>query len=470
MDLEAMGLMVVFCLCTLFSSTAVADDAFPEQPEEIPGDWRLQDDPMPPLEEVIGRSRGEVPVYGLYTWAGEYRSHRESINGIGWTTIRMSGPLDDRTMRFLAEDGTEVLYTLGSSSVMDFRTRPDFGSDEEFISAYHSGVREFLNRYGPEGEFFKDNPDVPDRPVRYVNIWNEPNFHYMIPDDPERPRAEVEAEREALYADLMVGTYELIKSEWPEVNVAGFSAGGAGAGDLRWIRNLHEKNEAIAHSYDILATQPYVEPAPPEAHSVRGWGSYSLAGNLHTIRGTLAEHGREDAPVWYTEIGWPVSHEDGGHFTMERNELVSPHFQAAYVVRLYALAMRLGVERVHIMFATDTDNYNAGFFLRDGTWRPSARAVENMIERMPRPKLTGAVADGEDGYYAYRFSPHGDDGESVIMAWNVTGPRTVEIPVEGGERVTVYDMFGNEREETVRRGSVQIVVGPYPLYVEIPQQ
>ena len=457
--------LFTFAVTLMLAAGAAHADGWLEQPDTIPGNWDLKHDPLPPLQAILDRPRADVPVYGLYAWGGEYRRHRQSINDVGFTTIRLAGPLEDETMRALVEDGPDVLYTLGSER------RDAFDSDDAFIDNYHDMIERVLGRYGPGGSYFGEHRDLPARPIVQVNIWNEPNFHYMIANDPDKSRAENEARREALYARLLPETYELIKTRWPEVTVVGFSAGGAGAGDLRWIRNLHEMEPAIALSYDVLATQPYVDPDPPEAHAGRSWGSYSIAGGLEHIRQTLTAHDRADTPIWYTEIGWAVSHDDGGHFQMQREpgRYVSPELQAAYVVRTYAWAMRLGVERVHIMFATDTDNYNAGFFLRDGSWRPSAYAVQNMINLMPQPRLIDVLSDGEDGYYAYLFSPDAQGSAPVLMAWNVAGPRTVQLDLEGLSQVAVQDMLGSERTLQVRQGLLELEIGPYPVYALIPE-
>jgi hypothetical protein len=69
-------------------------------------------------------------------------------------------------------------------------------------SCSRDGVVRFLERYGPGGAFFRENPGVRETPVIQVELWNEPNFQYMIPDDRNRPRVELETERENLYARL----------------------------------------------------------------------------------------------------------------------------------------------------------------------------------------------------------------------------------------------------------------------------
>jgi len=453
---------------------SVAAAAWTVQPTKIPGKWKLVDQQYPPLAEILKHPAPELPVYGLYIWCGEYKGNRESIKKVGWKSMRIGGPMDDETMKMLCQDGVEVMKTLGLRNVAgaggDKKNRADYDADEPFIADYVKGIEEFLTRYGPGGTFFKDNPGLPGRtrPIKCVEIWNEPNFQYMIPD--REPRAEVEAEREALYAKVLPAAHKAIKARWPTVTVVGFGAGGASSGDLRFIKNVHNNSKLVAGSYDVLSTHPYIAPVAPEAFFIKPWGGYAVAPNLAAIRKILAGHKRGDAPIWYTEIGWPISQADGGHFpTDPKREYVSPLLQAAYVCRMYATAMRLGVERVHIMFATDTDNFNAGFFLRDKSWRPSAYAVQNMIRLMPNPKLTKVISDGKDGYFAYQLEPDtrpiGDRRPMIFtMAWNVAGPKKVELPC-AASKATVIDMFGHRKVTKSTGGKVAVDIGPCPVYV-----
>ena len=59
-----------------------------------------------------------------------------------------------------------------------------------------------------------------------------------------------------------------------------------------------------------------------------------------------------------------------------------------------------------------------------------------MINLMPQPRLIDVLRDGEDGYYAYLFPPDAQGGDPVLMAWNVDGPRTVQIDLQGLDEVT----------------------------------
>lgn len=451
---------VAAILISLF--TAARIPAQTVQPDTVPGRFAVTVQPLPPLDAIIGKTVPDRPVYGLYAWAGEYRSLREEIRKAGWKNLRIGGPWDDETMRMAVEDDIEILMTLGR------KKRSEYASDDAFIADHIRLIDTFLTRYGPGGSFFADNPDLPVRPVTAVEIWNEPNFQYMIPD--REPREEVEREREALYAKLLPAACQAIKVKWPDVRVVGFSTGGSSAGDLRFITNVWNRNpEQIAHSFDIFSTHPYVDPVPPETDSLRAWGSYSIAKSLAAIRATTGSA----VPVWYTEVGWPVSKADGGHFPTRADEItVSPQLQAAYVCRMYALALRLGVERVHIMFATDSDNFNAGFFLRDKTWRPSARAVQTMINVMPFPRLIGAIHDGNDGWYAWTFTADAQSKEAappVTMVFNITGPKYVELPWPAPV-ATVVDMLGTTRRINAVRAPdgawiLPVDIGPCPVYL-----
>lgn len=445
------------------------------QPTEIPGNWDIEgSQPLPPLASAMNRSAPGWWVYGLYTWAGEYHQYREDIQEIGWRSLRFAGPFDDAAMQAVAEDGATVMVTL-SNRLLDptkGKDRTAYPSDDALLADYTQKVDDFIRRYGPEGSFFVDHPETPKHPVTDIELWNEPNFQYLIPPD-KRPRVESETAREQLYARLLTDVYPVIKKQHPAVNLVGFAAGGMSAGDLRFIEHVHEARPGVAHCYDVLSTHPYVRPAAPEANSVQSWGSYSIARNLEIIRETMGKHGRADAPVWYTELGWPISQDDGGRFaTPPGKAFVSPLLQAAYVCRAYAFALRLNVERVHIMFVSDTDNFNGGFFLRDGTWRPSATAVQQMMRLMPNPRLVACTSDGEAGYYAYTFLADAEQEDSpsnrVLMAWNVGGPRTVELKTDDSSwRVT--DMLGATQTRTASGGRIAVEIGPCPIYFQLAE-
>jgi hypothetical protein len=446
-------------LTALLLATTVAFAEGPlTQPAASSKSWEFRPLELPNLADVLKSAKPNPHIYGLYTWTGEYRNNLDSIRKVGWKSFRIGGNITDDDMKLLVEDDVEVMHTIAPGKEAG---KPDLKNLDPYINFYTKKLAAFVDRYGPNGSFFKDNPSLPKRPITNLEICNEPNFQYLIPPD-GRPAKELEADREALYAKLLPAAYDAIKAKSKDVRVIGFGAGGSGAGDMRFIEHVQADNPQVAKSYDVLSTHPYVEPAPPEAWAIRSWGGYSTANSLKAIRQIESKNGRADVPIWYTEVGWPISKADGGFFP-SKGEMVSPMIQAACVCRLYAFAQRLGVQRVHIMFATDTDNFNGGFFLRDKSWRPSAHAVANMIKLLPAPKLIDVPSDGAEGLFVYRFQAS-EAGKTVVMAWNVTGPRKTEIAVKGG-KPQVVDMLGNAIQATPKDGKLELEVGPYPVYI-----
>ncbi len=443
------------------------------QPAQVPGKWEIETpQDFPPIGKALQRTEPGKLVYGLYAWAGEYLSHREDIEKIGWPSIRIAGPFRDDIMAALAEDGKTTMVTVGNWLLDPAHgvDRTDYESDKALIDDYIAKIDAFISRYGPGGTFLQEHPELPQRPIVDVELWNEPNFQYLIPPD-GRPWQDMEAEREKLYAKILPAVYSATKAKHPAANLIGFATGGMSGGDLRFIQHVHELNPDVAQSYDTLSTHPYVRPAAPEASAVHPWGSYSIARQLAKIRGVLDKQGRSGTPIWYTEIGWPILQEDGGRFdTAKPRECVPPLLQAAYVVRTYALALRLGIDRVHIMYVTDADGFNAGFFDKQtGAWRPSAKAVQTMISILPNPKLTGSISDGADGYYAYTYLADETLGDTpanrVVMAWNVTGPKATRIG-DLPEKVIVTDMLGTVQTLETKDGFQTLETGLCPVYIQ----
>ena len=469
--LPALGALLVVAGCSRPDAHPGARPELLAQPARVPGKWEIETpQDFPPL----GKFRRTEPgrnVYGLYAWAGEYLGRRADINRVGWPSIRIAGPFGDDIMAALSEDGKTTMVTVGNWLLDPARgaDRTDYESDQALIDDYIAKIDAFVSRYGPGGTFLKEHPELPQRPIVDVELWNEPNFQYLIPPD-GRPWQEMETEREKLYAKILPAVYSAIKARHPGINLVGFATGGMSGGDVRFIQNVHDINPAVARSYDTLSTHPYVRPAAPEASAVHSWGSYSIARQLARIRAVLKQHDRAGTPIWYTEIGWPILKEEGGHFaTSKPRECVPPLFQAAYVVRTYALALRLGIDRVHIMYVTDADGFNAGFFDKEtGKWRPSAKAAQTMISILPSPRLVDALSDGPGGTYAYAYLADETLGDTpanrVVMAWNVGGPKTFLLRDLPG-KVAVTDMLGTTETRATDNGTLALDIGPFPIYI-----
>ena len=335
--------------------------------------------------------------------------------------------------------------------------------------AAYLGVRDrFCRRYGPGGSLFTEHPELAKNPVRYIEIWNEPNFKYMIGDQPDAKK--VQGERDVLYAKLLRRAYAAVKKDHPQISIVGFAAGGSAFDDKRFIGNVHAIDPGISGCYDILSTHPYTH-TPPMADRVRGWGSYSVTTGWKAIQDILAASNAAGKPIWYTEVGWPISSNDGGSFPHVRKiEIQFPAMQqAACVVKMYILASRLGVRRVHVMSTCDADGFNSGFFKRnDGEWRPVAHAVQQLIRVMPKPRILAAPSEVAGGLYAYRYQSDWTkpDAPEVIVAWHEQHPGELSIPIPVGTKIArIQNMFGGEVTFSATTTVVTFTGGPLPSYV-----
>lgn len=434
--------------------------ALMEQPDGLPKEEQVvfAEQNLPSLAFVQGLPTAPYPVYGVYTWMGEFNQLKEDILEVGYGTLRVGGTYSDENMKALFDSGLNFSLMAQGGGV---GKRDAFDSDEAYIEARVEGLKTFLGRFGAGGTFYRDFPQYKSRFIPFMQIHNEPNFHYMF-------KGGSEAERQELYSKLSPALMKVIREMSPKTKIVGFSTGGAGAGDMRFVRSVLEKAPEIIEEIDVVATHPYQHPAPPELNKKEKWGSYSMANSLSVLRKNFAEYGRKDIPVWYTEGGWTISKEDGGAYDVSKETVPLLH-HAAYTTRYYARAVRLGVQCVTVMFITDTDGHAGGHFdrLRGFKWRPTAYAVQNMIRRMPHPKLAGVQADGEDLNYIYEFKSDALDPGSpvVIMAFRIKDSKTVEIEVPY-RRVRITDMLGESMEVDATYGKVGVELGPYPVYLQ----
>jgi hypothetical protein len=136
-------------------------------------------------------------------------------------------------------------------------------------------------RYGPSGSFWTEHPDVPKRPLRVWQIWNEPQLPYQWGDK----------DWESSYGKLLSAAYDALKKDDPGSKVVL-----AGATNFAWdaLESLYDKGN-IKGKFDIAALHPYTGSA----------GRVVKAAGL--FRAVLKRHGDGGKPLWITELAWPAS-------------------------------------------------------------------------------------------------------------------------------------------------------------------
>jgi polysaccharide biosynthesis protein PslG len=164
---------------------------------------------------------------------------------------------------------------------------------EAALDAWVDWVGAAVDRYGPSGVYWEENPDVPKEPIRAWQIWNEqnsPSFYSPAPDIED-------------YANLLAAAAAAIHQSDPEAQVV---TGGMFGTPL--------KGELPAYTaWDYLDRLYAIEGA--EA-SFDGVGSHPYAANLTKTESQVelireaVERAGDDAGLWITEIGWASGGED----------------------------------------------------------------------------------------------------------------------------------------------------------------
>jgi len=146
-------------------------------------------------------------------------------------------------------------------------------------------------RYGSNGSFWAEHPDVPSRPLRNWQIWNEPNFKFFVhkPNPTE-------------YAQLVKISAGAIKGADPKAKIilAGLFAwpkgGNTKSGNHNWfasdfLEGLY-KVRGISTKFDGVALHPYST-------------KYQLlTPQVEEVREVMKKWHDAGTGLWITELGW----------------------------------------------------------------------------------------------------------------------------------------------------------------------
>jgi len=154
-------------------------------------------------------------------------------------------------------------------------------------------VREAVARYGSGGSFWAENPDLPRRPVRFWQIWNEPNFKYFV----ARPSP-------AEYGRLVDLSYAAIRSadRQGRIVLAGLFARPAEAARpfrpprayfaTDFLARMYRSTPGVRQRFAAIALHPY------------GGRFQYLAPQIEEVRDVLERNHDGRKALWITELGW----------------------------------------------------------------------------------------------------------------------------------------------------------------------
>jgi hypothetical protein len=187
-------------------------------------------------------------------------------------------------------------------------------------TTYTAYLRALILRYGPSGTFWTDHPELPRKPVRYWQIWNEPHLNIWWNTDGRSPNAWAPE-----YAALLKAAYPVVHTADPGAKVVLCALA-----DYVW-RHLALLNKSkIGRYYDIAAINLFT---PQAANVMRG---------VRVFRRQMRKGGARHKPVWLTEATWPAGkgRVSRPQTSWQRNWYTTDRGMAQRVRGLYRLAVK----------------------------------------------------------------------------------------------------------------------------------
>jgi hypothetical protein len=282
---------------------------------------------------------------------------------LAWSSVQAgpSAPFDwshyDPVIAGAARNGIHVLPTIYSSPLW-VEPSPETPPLGAALPRFQSFVRAAVRRYGSDGTFWSDHPDLPTLPITDWELWNEPNSPIFWKPAPDA----------AQYASLLAAFHSTVRSADPvaQILIGGLfptPSGGIPMGEF-----LAQLQRAGADAdFDAASLHPYARN-PAQALQ-----------RISQLRSGLRAAGAGTKPIWVTEVGWA----SGG---APSSVTVGPTRQAAYVTELFRLAsaarQRLGIAGVIWYSLIDTPGpvwvTNCGLFDVNGSPKPSWSAFERV--------------------------------------------------------------------------------------------
>ncbi len=231
----------------------------------------------PPQSEFARMGQGEV---GSYRWPLSWRQVEQTKGTYNFTAT-------DNLMTNLATNGIHPLPFV--CCVPEFFhsdiKKPPTGSAEE--KGWEDFLRATMERYGRGGDFWTENPTLPQQPITDVQILNEPNsssFYHPKPN-PSQYEHLLEISTKAIH-DVDPSAYIVLGGMFGTPH----PADGKAIDAWKFLSKLYKKG--AKGFFDSAASHPY---------------SGNLSGiefQIKKFRKVMKRNHDSGADVWVTEMGW----------------------------------------------------------------------------------------------------------------------------------------------------------------------
>jgi hypothetical protein len=206
--------------------------------------------------------------------------------GMSWSTMEPSpGQLEfaetDRIVAMAATHGFTVLPTVTFAPDWAARHPGNSNSPPEGTANYANFIAACVRRYGPGGTFWTEHPELPVRPIRDWQVWNEPNQPVFNWSDQPFARD---------YVALLRAARAAIKSVDPGAHIV--LAGLVGTSWSALAKVYAAGGKAL---FDDVAIHPFtLEPT-------------NVLKILAKVRAVMQRSGDARKPMFITELTWPAA-------------------------------------------------------------------------------------------------------------------------------------------------------------------
>jgi Glycosyl hydrolase catalytic core len=227
--------------------------------------------------------------------------------------------------------------------------------------AYGEYLRQLIERYGPNGRFWKLNPTLHPRPIRVWQIWNEPSANYQWSVQPGTDWA-------SGYSKLLKVAYRAVKKADPGARVVLAGLPNRSYQDLKHLYKVGH----IHGYFDVAALHPYT--------ATKG-GVLTIAKRFKAV---MQKNGDGNKQLWITELGLPASKgQTSDSSSLQTDDAGMARFLRQAYKDLTANRKKLRVTRV--FWYTWASSYQGWIFNWTGLLRYSKTGGQETLD--PKPAL-----------------------------------------------------------------------------------
>ncbi len=257
-----------------------------------------------PDQFALMRSSGVQSIRVLFSWAlaQPYASSADIPAGqrgafaTGTGGIPTSFAGTDQIVAAAAAGGMPILAVVMDAPPWDGAAQSGYGGrlprDDRLYGRF---LTTLIRRYGPRGSFWAQHPELPRRPIRMWEVWNEPDIDDFWPTQPWT----------STYLALLRTAHSAIRRADPGARVVL-----AGLTNYSWrdLASIYRRPGA-RRLFDVVDVHPYTKyPA-------------GVVRILRHVRATMDKAGDRRKPMIAAETGWLSSlHQTTRAFQFETTE------------------------------------------------------------------------------------------------------------------------------------------------------